>query len=243
MARKRSRGKFNPDPLVEDVTNRLMEYRGYSIIGIPREIVASMIREIVLDLASQMATKPKPDPVFNRIKRNIAGFEKALAAKLLEKTEEPRGDVLEFIITRNPELAVKAAPRLYPLLKRVNRGDLVEVLRDLWNSSPRGFPLVCPRCGFRSLTPDFTCVVCGYTAREEEVKEANNFEEKLSELMERLDSKSLEMLLQKGFVYVLPDGRLDVGDKAETQSSPVIFLSKSERELVRSRLEQFGKAD
>ncbi len=185
-------------------------------------------------------SKPKPGPVYNKINRNIHLFEKALAAKLAENPESLTGDQLEFIITRNPELAGRIAPVLLDRLKAEGRDDLIEVLRDLWAEEHSGFYLKCPRCGFRSLTPDFHCVVCGYEASEEEVRKYNNIDQELEIFIENAKPSELRKLLSAGFFYYIIGIELP-GEKLG--KAYMFFLTRRDRERIEKRLRELGELD
>ncbi|MEB3772543.1 MAG: hypothetical protein GSR82_02550 [Desulfurococcales archaeon] len=209
-------------------------------MGIPREVVRSIVSEIAENIAEQMVSKPKPGPVYNRINRNIHLFEKALAAKLAENPETLTGDQLEFIITRNPELAGRIAPLLLDRLKEEGRDDLVEVLRELWAEEHPEFQLKCPRCGFRSLAPDFHCVVCGYEASEEEVRKHNNIDQELETFIENAGPSELRKLLSTGFFYYTTGIELPGDDSGKGY---MFFLTRRDRERIEKRLRELGELD
>ena len=182
-----------------------------------------------------MVSKPKPGPVYNRINRNIHLFEKAVAAKLAENPWYLSGDQVEFIITRNPELAGRLAPVLLERLKAEGRNDLVEVLKELWAEKHPEFQLKCPRCGFKSLTPDFRCVICGYEASEEEVRKYNNIDRELEDFIENAPPEELRKILSAGFFYyttgITPPGN-------NTAGGYMFFLTRRDRERIERRLRE-----
>jgi len=238
-ARKSRRKKLDLTPLVEEVTDRLVTENGYAVIGIPREIVRGLVLEIVEGIASQMSTKPKSGPVYNRIKRNIHLFEKALTAKLAENVDGLTGDIIEFIITRNPELSSRIAPLLFRRLVDLGRSDLIEILRDQWNSTHSEFYLYCPKCGFKSLSPDFECVICGYNPSEEEVREFNRIDLLLEDFIDTLDAESLKRLLATGFFYY--SSGIRVPDSPRKPGESMFFLSRRDRVRIISRLRELGE--
>jgi hypothetical protein len=238
-AKKTRKKKPDLTSLVEEVTDRLLVENGYGAIGIPRDTIRLLVQEIVYGIASQMSTQPKPGPVYNRIKRNIHLFEKALTAKLSENIDRLTGDIIEFIITRNPELSSKIAPVLYKRLVELGREDLLEILREEWNNSHPEFHLVCPKCRFRSLTPDFRCVICGYTPSEDEVREFNGIDRLIEEFIESTDRESLKKLLSTGFFYF--SGIIRVPDSPQRKDESLFFLSRKDKARIVSRLRELGE--
>ena len=238
-ARKSRRKKLDLTPLVEEVTDRLIIENGYAVIGIPRESVKGLVLEIVEGIASQMSSKPKPGPVYNRIRRNIHLFEKALTAKLAENVDELTGDIIEFIITRNPELSSRIATLLYKKLVDLGRSDLIEILRDQWNSTQSEFYLYCPKCGFKSLSSDFKCVICGYNPSEEEVREFNRIDFLLEDFMDALDAESLKRLLATGFFYY--SNGIRIPDSHRKPGELMFFLSRRDRARIIARLRELGE--
>ncbi|MCE4614150.1 MAG: hypothetical protein F7B60_01285 [Desulfurococcales archaeon] len=238
-ARKSRRKKIGLTPLVEEVTDRLIIENGYDVIGIPREMLRTLVQEIVEDIASQMSSKPKPGPVYNRIKSNISLFEKALTAKLAENLDGLKGDLVEFIVTRNPELSSRITPILYKKLVELNRDDLIEVLREHWSKTHPELYLVCPRCRFKSLTPDFRCLVCGYSPNEEEIREFNNIDRLLDEFIDSQDAESLKKLLLTGFFYFSDSIRIPEPPQKPFES--MFFLTRRDKARVISRLRELGE--
>ncbi|MCE4606975.1 MAG: hypothetical protein F7B59_06595 [Desulfurococcales archaeon] len=237
--RKSRKKKPDLTPLVEEVTDRLIIENGYDAIGIPREIIRRLVLEIVEGIASQMSSKPKPGPVFNRIKRNIHLFEKALTAKLAENVDELTGDMAEFIITRNPEFSSRIAPLLYKRLVDLGRNDLIEILREQWNGIHQEFYLYCPKCGFKSLTPDFKCVICGYGPSEEEIREFNRIDQLLEDFIDTLDAESLKKLQAAGFFYF--SSKIRIPDSPREPGESLFFLSKRDKARIIARLHEIGE--
>jgi ribosomal protein L37E len=238
--KKKTKKKYDINPLIDEVTDRLITEKGYEAAGIPRSIVRAIVAEIAENIAEQMVSKPKPGPIYNRINRNIHLFEKALAAKLAENPGDLTGDQIEFIITRNPELAGRIAPILLEKLQAEGRNDLIEVLKDLWAEQHPEFELKCPRCGFKSLTLDFHCVICGYDASESEVRKFNNIDKELDLFIENASPSDLRKLLSSGFFYYM-GGIMLPGENSG--KGYMFFLTRLDKEKIERRLRELGELD
>jgi len=170
-------------------------------LGLEGLFTASDLRDIVESFVNQLVEAGRRVDGSSMVKR-IEFYKddvyKYLAIKAL-KAGELNEELAEFIVYRAPEVAGRVAPELYKILK--NNKLALDTLRNLWERYGRPTPLKCPICGFRALTPDLTCMVCGGTPREEEVKEANNFLEELKYAMKEWHARLVEEVVRAGYVY------------------------------------------
>jgi len=170
-------------------------------LGLEGLFTASDLRDIVESFVNQLVEAGRRvdgSSLVKRIEFYKDNVYKYLAVKAL-KARELNEELAEFIVYRAPEAAGRVAPELYKILK--NNKLALDTLRNLWERYGRPTPLKCPICGFRALTPDLTCMVCGGTPREEEVKEANNFLEELKYAMKEWHARLVEEVVRAGYVY------------------------------------------
>ncbi|MCE4624781.1 MAG: hypothetical protein F7C35_02815 [Desulfurococcales archaeon] len=230
--RSRTRKKWTLDmkTVVPEVSKRVIESLGLDYIGIDIDSIKDLIEDIVSSIAEQRATKPSIDSLVSNIIRNKQLILKAIAAKLLQR-EDLTPEQVEFIVSYAPEIAGRAAPKLYPLAKKLGLDHVIDTLRYLWVRYGRPTPVECPYCGFRAVTPDLRCAVCGAQVSERDLKERIGFQELLEELAGRSPVAALEAV-SAGFV--LYDGeRLWPPSAARSLSFYIeIYLNRSERELL-----------
>ena len=235
---KKSRGSssrrkwsLDMDTVVPEVARRVIERLGLDYAGVSVEDIRDLIEEIVQAIAENRATKPSIDSLVKNIVRNGPALRKAVAA-ILAQREDLTSEQIDFIIANAPEVAGRAAPRLYALARRKGLGHVIDALRVLWVTYGRPTPFTCPRCGFRALTPDLTCMVCGASVSESELKDSIDFERLLEEMALERPSDALQAA-EAGFV--LYDGNQLLPPSARVPGKPYIelYLTRSERELLR----------
>jgi DNA-directed RNA polymerase subunit RPC12/RpoP len=211
-------------------------------MGIGREEALQVLEEIAVSMAEQYSSKPSPDALVKRALAQRDAVLKAIAARLAEKGESLSGPELEFIVQYAPEIAGRAAPALLQAALKTGAGYIVDALRDLWaiHGNPTKAP--CPRCGFKSLTPDYTCIVCGSSVSEEEFKSHIGFESLLKRWAEHVPRELVEEALRAGYVYYEDDEIL-----APSQpGSPLriqVFLSRREKEALRELVASSRKGE
>ncbi len=166
------------------------------------EKLVDIVRKIVNSISESRSTKPSLESILKRILAGSHVFLKAVAARLVEEADSLEPGQLEFIVANAPELAGRAAPVLYRRAVEVGAHHVVDSLRHLWNMYGRPTPIKCPRCGFRAVTPNLTCMVCGAVLDEGEVKDSIGFKELLRDFAERADPRFVDEVLKAGFVLV-----------------------------------------
>lgn len=216
--------------MLDEVVSRL----GLDILGLGREDYREILKPVVEGIVSRYSSRPSKEAVTNRI-MNIAQHVYALAAAyLLERDRELTEDQVEFVITNAPMIAARYVQRLYSVVKRLGRNDLIPLLRSAWERYGRPSPIACPYCGFRAVTPDLVCIVCGREIRERDVKQAIGFEERLRELVEFYGPMGAREVLEKG--YVLLGDTLKPPSAGGEGGEIVLHLSRGEKELLRNLL-------
>ncbi len=195
---RRKTWKLDYDEIIPQIGREVIERLGLDYIGVDIDFIRDILEEIVAGIAESRSTKPSIESLINNIIRNKRMFYKAVAAKLILK-ENLTVEQLEFILDKAPELAGRAAPRLYRIAKDLGADHVIDGLRALWFQYGKPTPFTCPRCGFMALTPELVCMVCGEEVSEEEFKESIRFRELLKTLVEESPSSAYE-ILSAGFV-------------------------------------------
>ena len=190
-----------------------------------------VLESIAAGIAEQYSSKPSPESVARRAAAQREQLLKAVAARLVERAEDLEPSEIEFIVQFAPEVAGKAAPALYQAAEKAGASHIVDALRDLWAlyGSPTKAP--CPRCGFKALTPDYTCIVCGASVGEEEFKRHVGFDRLLESWASRAPAELVEEARRAGYVYY-EDDEVKAPSEPGSPLRVQVFLSKREREAL-----------
>ncbi|WP_048061476.1 hypothetical protein [Hyperthermus butylicus] len=237
--RRRSSGvrrgsNIDVNKLLESIVDDAVQQLGLDILGLQREAYKEMLRPIVEGILSQYSSRPSRDTIISRMKATANNVYLFASAYLLERLEKFTPEQLEFIVSYGGPVAAKHVSKLYHEALRLDRRDLVPQIRSIWEMHGAPTPIPCPRCGFRAVTPDLYCMVCGYTLSEREAKEAIDFQERLRELVEFYGEHEVEETIEKGYVIVgetvkPPSTRLEPTDI-------ILHLTREEREYLRKLL-------
>ena len=111
--------------------------------------------------------------------------------------------------------------------------SLLSMLRTLWERYGLPLPLRCPRCGFMSITPELSCIVCGAAPSEEEVKRANNFEEELKRAVQGWHESLIMEVVSAGYVYF--NGEILPPSMGKGQGV-ILHLNQREKGMLRDLL-------
>ena len=230
----RRKWKLNVEEVAGQVIPEVVSRLGLEYLGLSERELRDIIEPIITGIAEARSTKPSVESL---VKRIVAGKDmlfKAIAAKLLERDELTR-EQLEFIVSYAPELAGKAAPRLYREASRLGLDYIVDSLRYLWDRYGKPLPVRCPYCGFRSVTPSLTCIVCGRSIEEVDLKNSINFDNLLKRFAETMDPSLVEEVLRSGIV--LYDGELHPPSlRSRVPLAVELFLTRRERKLLEEAL-------
>jgi len=220
-----------------EVAAIVAERLGLDYYGLTPDDVRDIVADIVQGIAANRATKPSIESLVKNILRNKDAFLKAVAAMLLERDKPLTLEQLELIVSHAPQLAGRAAPRLYREAVRLGADHVVEALRGLWRLYGRPTPIRCPRCGFHSVTPDLTCMVCGASLGEEEVKEAIGFREMLALFARSAHPHLIREALRAGYVVV--DSEVKPPSLRRPGEFAVeLYLTREERRLLEEELKR-----
>jgi len=237
--RSRSTGVYrvqrvDPEKVLESVLDDVVSQLGLDILGLDRSAYAEMLKPIIEGIVSQYSSRPSKDAILGRLKATAQHVYMYAAAYLLEKLDKLTSDQLEFVVSYSGPVAAKHAARLYREAKRLGREDLIPQLRRLWEMYGNPTPIPCPKCGFRAVTPDLYCMVCGYTLSEREAKEAIDFNVRLRELVEFYSPQEVLETIERGYVIVS-----DTIKPATARPQPtdvILHLTSEEKEFLRRLL-------
>ncbi len=221
--------------MLDSVLDEVVTSLGLDILGLSREQYREMLRPVIEGLLSTYTSRPSTETIIARLRATSQNLYIMASAYMLEKLEKLTPEQLEFIVANGGPVAGKYAPKLYRAALELGRKDLIPQIRYLWETYGNPTPLECPRCGFRALTPELTCMICGHEASEREVKKVIDFEEKLRMFAEEASPTEIREALERGYVLV--------GERVKPPSGPrepfdvEIRLDKHELEILRRALE------
>lgn len=227
---RRRQAQVDVDSMAEEAAGEVMVRLGLEGV-VDRRLVVEVMREVVSGIVESRSTKPSLESIVKRVTANAAPFLKAVAALLLSEADKLTVEQLEFIVSHAPELAGRAAPALYARALELGANWVAGALRGLWLRYGRPTPVRCPRCGFNSVAPDLSCVVCGAQLSEEEVKKSLGFPEALRSFALRADLKLVEEAANAGYV-VVDDDIHPPSVKALLPFYLELHLSGAERKLL-----------
>ncbi|MCY0868059.1 MAG: hypothetical protein OWQ48_02360 [Desulfurococcus sp.] len=197
---KRPARVFDTSRLVEEVLDQVYATLGLDALDVDREVALRIAREIAELAASGYTSKPSLDALLKKIQRNKAVLNELIASRILELVEKPSLRTLEFVIANGGKAIVRDISRLYKLAREQGRDDLIDALRAVWDKHGVKGLVKCPRCGFNSISPDYSCVVCGYVVSEKYVREELGFNEKFKEYLKTASVAELRTILEARLV-------------------------------------------
>lgn len=207
-------------------------------LGVPPEDALEIIEDIASSIAEQYSSKPQPEAIARRIEAQRDVLLKAVAARLVERRGEDLSlQQLELVVQAAPEVAGRAAPLLYRAAAKHRADYIADALRGLWIRYGSPTKAECPRCGFRALTPEFTCLVCGSSVDESEVKQALGFEGLLESWALTAPSEMVREALRAGFVYY-EDGEIRAPSEPHSAMALQLFLNRRERAVLEEALKK-----
>jgi hypothetical protein len=231
---RRTKPAVDPDALLSAVLGDVVSRLGLDILGLSESDYREILRPVVEGVLSRYSSRPSKDALVSRLLNMSQQVYMLAAAYILEKFDRLSEEQLEFIVTNAAPVAAKYVSRLYSELTRYGRKDLIPLLRAAWERYGRPTAVECPYCGFRAVTPDLVCMVCGREVKERDIKEAIGFPERLREMVEFYGPAAAREALERGYIIV--------GDVVKPPSMPpgegevVLHLSPEEKRLLRSLL-------
>ncbi len=233
------------DTWVERHLDELIEKLGIDFLGLSREEYMSILTKIV-DMLRGEASTINMDTIVRRFRRNLEHMYQLIASMILEIREELSDDLLEFVVNNIGDAALAYAPRLYSEIVKRGKTDLLDRLRSAWNRAwvTRKYPVLpvrCPVCGFNALMPDLSCLVCGSTVSERQLKESIEFDKLLLEYAKLNPRDVVETTIRYGYVYVTSYGLKPPTEKRDPLDIEVV-LTSSEKEMLKKVIEEHGES-
>lgn len=223
--------------------DELIDAFNLGILDLTKEEAKAIVTRLVDILRGEAATLDK-DTIRRRFIRNVQHINQIIAQTILELREELSLNQLEFVVNNVGEAILGYAPRLYNEIVKHRRYDLLETLKATWRTywiqrKYHLLPVVCPRCGFNSLMPDLTCIVCGASIDEGELKKYVDFEKLLRDLVEHYGEEDVRKTIVYGYVYLN-----NLGLKPPTHERDKldieILLNNKEKEFLKFLLSNKG---
>ncbi len=228
--------KIDPDKVLDSILDEAVSSLGLDILGLTRDQYREMLKPVIEGIVSSYSSRPSNESILARLRATSQNVYILASAYLLEKLEKLTPEQLEFVVANGGPVAGRYAPKLYRLAVEYGRSDLIPQIRYLWELYGNPTPIPCPRCGFRALTPDLRCMVCGYEATEKEVKKVIDFESRLREFAEEAPLDAVREAIERGYVLV--------GETVKPPSAPrepfdvELRLSREEIGLLRKLVEE-----
>ncbi len=233
----RKRREVNLDNWVEKHIDSIVSLTGLELLGLTREQYIDLLKDIIIQLYGSTSSYAKAEVIAKRFMRYSERVYPIIASRLTMQLSKFTPTQLEFIVYNIGDSILGLAPKIYVEVKKAGRDDLLQILRNKWanmwlkNKLPV-LPTECPKCGFNALMPDLSCLVCGASVSEREVKERINFKEALADFVSSLTCEQLSDLIK--YDYILVNGLgLKHPKERRTPIDVEIYLSRSEKEIVR----------
>lgn len=223
--------------------DELIDAFNLGILDLTKDEARVIVTKLVDILRGEASTIDK-DTIRRRFTRNVQQMNQIIAQAILELREELTLNQLEFVVNNIGEAVLGYAPRLYNEIAKHCKHDLLEILRTTWRTywvqrKHQLLPVVCPRCGFNSLMPDLTCIVCGASIDEGELKKYTEFEKLLQDFVEHYSEEDIRKTIVYGYVYLS-----NLGLKPPTHERDKldieVLLSGKEKDFLKSLLSSKG---
>jgi len=200
--RKASGGLSISKDFIESVVMEVVPRLGLSILGLSSKEYVEMMEPLVKNILESYSSRPSPSSIASRISSNPEPVYTMAAAYIFEKGLELTEERVEFIVLNAPIMASSHVAELYRKIRKLGRKDLLVRLRIAWETYGKPSPIACPQCGFRAVTPQLYCLVCGRELSEEEAKNAIDLRERLRELIEVYGVDGAREVIEEGIIVV-----------------------------------------
>ncbi len=236
-AKSRKKREVNLDNWIEKHIDNIVSLTGLDLLGLTHEQYVDLLKDIIIQLYGSTSSYTKAEVVAKRFMRYSERVYPIIASRLTMLLSRFTPTQLEFIVYNIGDSILGLAPKIYVEVKKAGRDDLLQILRNKWanmwlrNKLPV-LPAECPKCGFNALMPDLSCLVCGASVSEKEVKEKMNFKDAFIDFVNSLTCEQLSDLIKYDYVLVNGLGLKHPKEK-RTLIDIEIYLSRSEKEIVR----------
>ncbi|WFO76120.1 hypothetical protein J4526_04610 [Desulfurococcaceae archaeon MEX13E-LK6-19] len=184
--------------------DHIVEALGLDFLGLDERVIERIVKDLMDAVVTSTSYKPSLDVILKRIERHKKQLYKIIVYNMLENIPVKKMSMqqLEFVINYGEEVLIPYIDELYKVAVANNRDDLVSMLQYIWEKYGRPSPIACPKCGFRSVMPDLSCLVCGYVVKEDYVREKLDFDTKFMEYIKSASVAELREVLDIGFVLL-----------------------------------------
>lgn len=233
------REKFiDPEALLDEYLDEMINGLGLAYLNLSHDEYKELLKEPFAGAVGEVKTKPKASTILNRLLANRDGIMEFFAMKLIRMIdlEKLTDEQLEFVVYNTRRGIVNLASRLYSILKKKGRQDLIDVLKYNWNLYGIVSPITCPKCGFNSIMPDMVCKVCEYEISLKELKSQIDVIKILTDLKDT-SPEDFKEILTSGYFYYTPEGPIAPSKIKRTMNgSPQLYfevvLNKDEKKIL-----------
>jgi len=231
-----NRKEINVEAWIDRHIREFITLSGLDLLGLNIKEYKEVLGDILIQLFGSTTSYTNVKTLVKRYYRNKKVVDQIIASRLASRLERFSSDQLEYIIYNIGDSILYSAPQLYLAAREAGREDLINIMRAKWNESwlrkkGKVLPAPCPRCGFNSLMPDLTCLVCGAAVREDELKSYLGTFQLLKELIMDLECEGLSKLRRYDYV-LLEDTRIKLPWETRNQIDIEIYLSSKEKNLI-----------
>ncbi|MCD6324070.1 MAG: hypothetical protein J7L55_03065 [Desulfurococcales archaeon] len=233
--------QVNIDAWLDKYIMDFVAITGLDMLGLrSKEEYLELLGDILIQLYGSLTSYTNVKTLAKRYARNKKLLDSVIAERLASYLDTFTEEQAEFIVYNIGDSVLNLAPKIYPILRKLERDDLVRVLRSKWANAwlrrrTPVLPPACPRCGFNSVMPDMTCAVCGNTLSEEELKHFMKFREELTSVLQVLTCVELSKLLNHETVLINGSG-IKLPWDAKSPVDVEVFLTKEEKKLIKDEL-------
>ncbi|MFN3268806.1 MAG: hypothetical protein ACK416_06075 [Zestosphaera sp.] len=237
VKKKSSRKEVDIDKWIEENVREFVELSGLSMLSLSEAQYVELLHDILTQLYGSPTTHTDVETVVKRYNRHKETINELIANKLVYMFETLPPHLLDFVVASIRDSVLFVAPRIYDQIVKEKRTDLAEILRIKWfngwvSKRYRIPPITCPRCGFNSVMPDLSCLVCGFSVSESQLKKHADFEKNLERFVKELSCGELKELLNYESVFLNSQGI----KKPTEIRSPVdieVYLTPKEKKIIR----------
>jgi len=244
----KARKEVDIDKWLDSHVDELISLLGLDLLKLKKEEYIEILRKPVELLYGSPSSRPDALTIAKRIKRYSEDVYPAIALTLLSLRDELTLEQVDFIVNNIGKAVLNVASRLYKEVIKFGRDDLLSLLRRVWRVSwlenrSRILPLECPVCRFNALMPDLTCLVCGSTVSERQVKEFINFKESLKSFVSSLSCEDIKNLLKYDYVLINGISIKHPSLPRDVNIDVELYLDKDEKTLIKTIYESLCKRD
>ncbi len=243
VKKRRKKREINIEAWIDKYIMDFVSLTGLDTLGLSKEQYKELLSDILVDLYGSLTSYSNVKVVAKRYLRAREKINEVIAARLAFMLNELTPEQLEFIVFNiNVNTALSVVPRIYGFLNRLGREDLIEILRIKWRNSwirkkYDVLPPLCPYCGFNSLMPDLTCLVCGALVNEKDLIRSEEFRVKFMELVRNLSCEELRALLQHDII-LYNDSEVKPLTQKKLPVDVEIYMPRSLKNIIRSELRE-----